>query len=124
MEPPLCSPSFSVSFTLLIAIITLISRALFFLLYAILLALILIDRLHHPKGQTQYLIQPNHSSGDCPMKPCRKDESSNDIADVVDLRDQEHVHHEDKTEKGRTCHPIQLEEDQFEEDGSQGASVS
>ena len=58
------------------------------------------------------------------MKPCRKDESSNDIADVVDLRDQEHVHHEDKTEKGRTCHPIQLEEDQFEEDGSQGASVS
>jgi hypothetical protein len=71
------------------------------LLAAFVLAGLLVECLGGEEGEAECLIHPYNYSGGAAVKPGGEDEPSCYVADVVHLRDQQHVHHEDQAQEGR-----------------------
>lgn len=86
----------------LVFLFSLLGRLLF--LAAFVLAGFLVEGLGGEEGEAECLVHPDDDSGGAAVEPGGEDERSGYVADVVHLRDQQHVHHEDQAQEGHHRH--------------------
>jgi hypothetical protein len=94
------------------------------LILAVRFALILIDPFNNKEGNTQPLIDPQYYPCCAAVVPGGYHQSADNIGNVVHLRNEEDIHHQQQGEEGRCCWHPEVEDEHLEEDRCEGTRVS
>lgn len=88
------------------------------------LYLVLVDPFPDEKRKAQSLVDVVYYSCGSAMVPNGEQQSSDDIRHVVNSSDQQHVHHEQHGEEGESGGKLQVQNEHFQENSGQSASVA